>query len=82
MHILTAFLALGALVAMPGWAPAAEPDDEPTAHEIVRDQIEALHDLEEAETDEEADAAQKRFDDAAGREVQERQKKIDRLLEK
>jgi len=82
MRVLMVILVLGALVAGPGRVPADEPDDEPTAEEIVRDQVEALHDLEQAETDEEADAAEERFDDAASLELRRRRAVVDDLIER
>jgi hypothetical protein len=81
MHGMMAVVVLGALLAAPGWAPADEPDEEPTAGDIAREQIEALHDLEQAETDEEAEAAQQRFDDASMLEVKRRRAVVDDLIE-
>ena len=75
-------VALGAVLALPVWAAADEPEDEPTAEEIVREQVEALHDLEQAETDEDADEAQQRFDDASANELRKRRKAIDDLIER
>jgi hypothetical protein len=81
MRVLMAALMLAALVAVPGRTPAGEPDDEPTSEEIVRRQIEALHDLDQAETDEEAEEAQRRFDAAAALEVKRRREAVDDLIE-
>jgi hypothetical protein len=80
-------LFLGCLLVLPArWAPAEEPDDEMDdrtyRQEITRQQLEALHDLENAETDEEADEAKQRFDDASGLEVQRRRSDIDDLIER
>jgi hypothetical protein len=80
--LLLAVLILGGVVAGPWPARAAEPDDEPTSDEIVRDQLQALDDLQRAETDEDADAAAKRFDDAAGHELEKRRTTLDTLIEK
>ena len=80
--LLLAVLILGGVVAGPWPAPAAEPDDEPTSDEIVRDQLQALDDLQRAETDEDADAAAERFDDANRRDLERRRQAIDRLIEK
>jgi len=49
---------------------------------VVREQLEALDDLEHAETDEDADAAADRFDDANRRDLERRRQAIDRLIEK
>ena len=82
MRVRMAILVLVALGALPGRAPADEPDDAPTSKEIVRRQIEALHDLEHAETDEEAEEAKQRFDDASALEVHRRRAEIDDVIER
>jgi len=86
MRSLLAILALGALMALPRWAPAEEPDDEMDERtyrqEITRQQIDALHDLEAAETDEEAEEAEQRFNDASKLEEQRRRSDIEDLIDK
>ena len=82
MRGLMAVVVLGAIVAMPRWVQAEEPEDELTSEEIVREQVEALHDLEQAETDEEADEAQQRFDDASALELRQRRAVVDDLIER
>ena len=74
-------LLLGCLLVLPGRARAEEPDEPVSSREITRRQIEALHDLERAETDEEADEAMQRFDDASALEVRRRRDAVDDLIE-
>jgi hypothetical protein len=84
-HLL-AILVLGVVVTMPRWAPAEEPDDAPdertSGRDITRDQIEALHDLENAETDEQAAEAEQRFNDASQREVDRRRDDVEDFIER
>ena len=86
MRSLLPMLALGVLMALPRLVPAEEPDEEMDERtfrqEITREQIQALHDLENAETDEEADAAEQRFDDASMREVQRRRSTVDDIIDR
>ena len=86
MRSLLAMLALAVLMALPRWAPAEEPDDEMDDRtyrkEITRQQIEALRDLENADTDEEAEAAEQRFNDASKLEEQRRRSDIEDLIDK
>jgi succinate dehydrogenase/fumarate reductase flavoprotein subunit len=77
-----AILVLGAVLAGAGLVRAAEPDDGSPKDDVVREQLEALDDLEHAETDEDADAAAERFDDANRRDLERRRQAIDRLIEK
>jgi hypothetical protein len=78
----TAILVLGLVLAGVRPGPAAEPADESPKDDLVRDQLEALDELEHAETDEDAAAAEERFDDASRRELEQRRKAIDELIEK
>ena len=86
MRRFLAILALGLLVAMPRWVAADDVDEEEVdertmRQQITRDQIEALHDLENADTDEEAEEAEERFNDASDREVQRRRAIVDDVIE-
>ena len=78
MRSWIAAVALGTLLALPcpAPAPAVDPDDEPTEDELLDEHMGALRDYQNAETDEEADKAQKRFEDA---EQRERKLQRDRL---
>jgi len=83
---LLAVLVLGALVALPRSVSAEDPGDEVDERtfrrEITRQQIEALHDLENAATDEEAEEAEQRFNDASQLEVRRRRADVDDLIDK
>ena len=80
-----AILALAVAMALPRGVPADELEDEPDERtirqQITREQIEALHDLDNAETDEEAEEAEDRFNDASDREVQRRRAVVDDLID-
>ena len=86
MRDLLAVLVLGTLVALPRSVSAEEPGDEVDERtfrqEITRQQIQALHDLENADTDEEAEEAEQRFNDASQLEVQRRRVEVDDLIDK
>jgi hypothetical protein len=86
MRGFLAILALGVAVAMPRGVLAddydgEEVDDRELQRQINRDQFRALRDYHDAETDEEAEEAEQRFNDASEREVQRRRQKIDDLIE-
>jgi len=74
-------LLLGVLLMLPVRATAEEPDEPVGSREITRRQLEALRDLEQAETDEEAEEAMQRFDDASALEVRRRREAVDDLIE-
>ena len=56
--------------------------EEPTEDELLDEHMDALRDYEQAETDEEAAEAQKRFEDASEREMKLRREKLIRVLER
>jgi hypothetical protein len=82
VRVPTSILLLGLALLLPGRARAEEPDEPITSRDISRRQIEALHDLEQAETDEEAEAAMERFDEASMLEVRRRRADVDDLIER
>jgi hypothetical protein len=75
-------LSLGALLAMPCPVPAGDDQEEPTEDELLDEHMDAVRDYQDAETDEEAGKAQKRFEDAEQRELQLRREKLDRVIER
>ena len=77
-----ALVALAVGAALVASCPVLAVDYEPTREETLREQLEALYDVEHAETDEEALAAERRFDDAAEREIQRRRRSIAALIER
>jgi hypothetical protein len=83
---LLAILVFAVVVTVPRWVPAQqdyEPDDQRTLREqITRDQIEALHDLQNAETEEEAEEAKQRFNEASQLEVDRRRGFVDEVIER
>ena len=86
MRRFLAILALGAVVAMPRGVPADDLDEEEVdereiQRDINREQFRALREYHDAETDEEAEEAEQRFNDASEREVQRRRRNIEDLIE-
>jgi hypothetical protein len=81
-----ASIALAVFLLLFGRARAEGPDEEMDERtyrqEITRQQIEALRDLENADTDEEAEAAEQRFNDASKLEEQRRRSDIEDLIDK
>jgi hypothetical protein len=75
-------LALGALLAMPRPGLADDPDDEPTEEELLDEHMDALREYEEAETDEEAAKAQKRFEDASDEALQLKRDKLEKAIQR
>lgn len=71
--------ALGLAAALAAGAPATE---YPTPEETLREQLQALHDLEHAETEEEAREAEERFDAASQQELERRREAIEKLIER
>lgn len=82
MRGLVAILVLGGLVTAPSRVPAVEPKDDSALKPVTQQQLEALHDLENAQTDEEAEAARQRFDDASRQELERRRDSIEYLIER
>ncbi len=82
MRQFIALVALGALLAMPCPAPAGDSEEEPTEDELLQEHMDALRDYERAETDEEAEKAQKRFDDASERELKQRRERLEHAIER
>ena len=86
MRGFLAILALGIVIAMPRGVPAddydeEEVDDREMQRQINREQLKALRDYHDAETDDEAEEAEQRFNDASEREVERRRQKVDDLIE-
>ena len=77
-----ALLALGALLAMPRPVLAGDPDDEPTEEELLDEHMDALRDYEEAETDEEAAKARKRFEDAEDQALGLKRQKLEKAIQR
>jgi hypothetical protein len=77
-----ALLALGALVAMPRPILAGDPEDEPTEDELLDEHMDALRAYEEAETDDEAAKAQKRFEDASDEALKLEREKLENAIER
>ena len=77
-----ALLALGTLLAMPRPVLAGDPDDEPTEDELLDEHMDALRDYEEADTDEEAAKAQKRFEDASDEALQLKREKLENAIQR
>jgi hypothetical protein len=77
-----ALLALGVLLAMPRPVLADDPDDEPTEDELLNEHMEALREYEEADTDEEAAKAQKRFEDAQDEELNLKRRQLEQAIER
>lgn len=75
-------LALGAVLLARGTPRAADGGRVPTPEETLREQLEALDEIEHAATDEEARAAEERFDAASERELQRRRESIEHLIER
>ena len=77
-----ALLALGALLAMRCPARAGDAEKEPTDYDLVDEAMDALRDYENAQTDEQAAKAEKRFEDANQRELDLQRDKFERVLER
>ena len=77
-----ALLALGALLAVPRPLLADDPDDEATEDELLDEHMDALRDYEEAETDEEAAKAQKRFEDAEDQALGLKRQKLEKAIQR
>jgi len=82
MRYWITLVALGALLAMPCPAPAGDPENEPTEDQLLDEHMDALRDYEQAETDDEAEEAQKRFEDASEQELKLRRDRLEHALER
>ena len=82
MRYLIALVALGALLAMPCRAPAGDADEEPSEDELLQEHLDALRDYDRAETDEQAEKAQERFEEASKRELQLQRDRLDHAIER
>ena len=62
--------------------PTRKHPEELTEDELLDEHMDALRDYEQAETDEEAEKAKKRFEDASEREMNLRRGRLYRVLER
>ena len=82
MRGFVGIVVLSLLMTAASRVPAFEPEDDSAGKTEAQQQLEALRDLEHAETDEEAEAARQRFDDASRRELDRRRDSIEQLIER